>query len=96
MDLKDAAHMVLVESAPYAELRSVAQAVYDDFSAGQEVPYIALLGMVTEASRKGVLRTLRRKHTDQAFDEMVVALLHETDRQRTIAGDLPVRLSARS
>jgi hypothetical protein len=38
MDLKDASHMVLMESTPHADLLNVARAVYDDFSAGREVP----------------------------------------------------------
>lgn len=91
MDLKDAAHMVLMESTPHANLRSVVQAVYEDFAVGQEVPYVALIGMINEASRKGVLRTLKQKHSDDAFNDMVLVLLREADRQRTIAGDLPVR-----
>jgi hypothetical protein len=91
MDLKDAAHMVLMESAPHVDLRMVAQAVYEDFAAGQEVPYVALIGMINEASRKGVLRTLKQRHSDDAFNDMVVVLLREADRQRTISGDLPVR-----
>lgn len=84
--------MVLVESKPDTDLRRVAQAVYEDFSAGQEVPYVALVGMINEASRKGVLRTLKQKHSDKAFDDMVVLLCREADRQRTIAGDLPTRM----
>jgi hypothetical protein len=92
MDLKDATHMVLMESTPHTDLRRVTQAIYDDFAVGQEVPYVALIGMINEASRKGVLRTLKHKHSDDAFNDMVVVLLREADRQRTIAGDLPTRM----
>lgn len=83
--------MVLSESAPYAELRNVAQAVYDDFSAGREVPYVALKGILTEASRKGVLGKLKQRYGYDTFYDMVIVLGRETDRQRTIAGDLPAR-----
>jgi hypothetical protein len=48
--------------------------------------------MINEASRKGVLRTLKHKYSDDAFNDMVVVLLREADRQRTIAGDLPTRM----
>jgi hypothetical protein len=91
MDLKEASYMVLSESAPYAELRSVAKAAYDDFSAGREVPYVALKGILTEASRTGVLGRLKQKYGYDTFCDMVIALGRETDRQRTIAGDLPSR-----
>jgi hypothetical protein len=91
MDLKEASYMVLSESAPYAELRSVAQAAYDDFSAGREVPYVALKGILTEASRKGVLGKLKQRYGYDTFCDMVIVLGRETDRQRTIAGDLPSR-----
>jgi hypothetical protein len=33
MELKDASRVVLMEAGPCADLRNVAQAVYDDFSA---------------------------------------------------------------
>ncbi|WP_433179195.1 hypothetical protein [Actinoallomurus sp. CA-150999] len=91
MDLKEASYMVLSESAPYQELRSVAQAAYDDFSTGREVPYIALTGMLTEASRKGVLGKLKQRYGYDTFCDMVFVLARETDRQRTIAGKAPVR-----
>lgn len=91
MDLKEASYMVLSESAPHAELRSVAQAAYDDFSAGREVPYIALKGMLVEASRKGVLGRLKQRYGYDAFNDMVLVLGREADRQRTISGDLPSR-----
>ncbi|GAA4520510.1 hypothetical protein GCM10023191_097560 [Actinoallomurus oryzae] len=83
--------MVLSESAPYAELRSVAQAAYEDFSAGREVPYVALKGMFVEASRKGVLGKLKQRYGYDTFCDMVIVLGRETDRQRTIAGKAPVR-----
>jgi hypothetical protein len=91
MDLKEATYMVLRESGPYAELRSVAQAAYDDFSAGREVPYIALTGMLTEASRKGVLGELKQRYGYDTFCDMVIVLGREADRQRTIAGKAPVK-----
>ncbi|WP_329243739.1 hypothetical protein OG417_46500 [Actinoallomurus sp. NBC_01490] len=91
MDLKEASYMFLSESTPYAELRSVAQAAYEDFSAGREVPYVALKGMFVEASRKGVLGKLKKRYGYDTFCDMVIVLGRETDRQRTIAGKAPVR-----
>lgn len=92
MDLKDASHMVLMESAPHADLLNVARAVYDDYSGGQEVPSVALTGMLAEASRKGVLLRLKQRHGDDTVNEMITVLAHEADRQRTISGvPLPSR-----
>lgn len=88
MELTDASRMVLMESGPYAELRNAAQAVYDDLSAGREVPAVALTGMLAEASRKGVLMRLKQRHGDAAVNDMVTALAREADRRRTV---LPAR-----
>ncbi|MCO6010173.1 hypothetical protein NE236_34935 [Actinoallomurus purpureus] len=88
MDLKDASRMVLMESTPHTDLWNVTQAVYDDFSAGREVPCVALTGMLTEASRKGVLLRLKQRHGDDAVNDMITVLAHEADRQRTLSGDL--------
>lgn len=90
MDLKDASRMVLMESAPHTDLLNVAQAVYDDYSSGREVPCVALTGMLAEASRKGVLLRLKQRHGDAAVNDMVTVLAREADRQRTIAGDPPL------
>lgn len=87
MDLKEASRMVLTESALYADLYNVAQAVYDDYSAGREVPSVALTGMLAEASRKGVLLKLKQRHGDHAVNDMVTVLAHEADRQRTNTAD---------
>lgn len=90
MDLKDASRMVLLESAPHADLLKVAQAVYDDYSVGREVPSVALTGMLAEASRKGVLLRLKQRHGDDAVKDMIFVLSREADRQRTIGGDMPL------
>ena len=90
MDLKEASRMVLMESAPYTDLMKVTQAVYDDFSAGREVPSVALTGMLAEASRKGVLLRLKQRHGDVTVNEMITVLAAEVDRRRTIAEDAPL------
>ncbi|WP_329252646.1 hypothetical protein OG417_09280 [Actinoallomurus sp. NBC_01490] len=87
MDLKDASRMVLTESAPHADLHNVTQAVYDDYSAGREVPSIALTGMLAEASRRGVLLKLKQRHGDHAVNDMITVLAHEIDRQRPDPGN---------
>jgi hypothetical protein len=43
--------------------------------------------MLAEASRKGVLLRLKQRHGDDAVNDMITALAHEADRQRTISGD---------
>ncbi|MCO5971619.1 hypothetical protein [Actinoallomurus soli] len=90
MDLKDASRMVLMESGPHADLHKVAQAVYDDYSAGREVPSVALTAMLAEASRKGVLLKLKQRHGDHAVNDMITVLAHEADRRRTITGVPPL------
>ncbi|GAB3965749.1 hypothetical protein GCM10029978_029200 [Actinoallomurus acanthiterrae] len=86
MDLKDASRMVLLEAAPYADLQKVAQAVHEDYTAGREVPCVALTGMLAEASRKGVLLRLKQRHGDAAVNDMITVLAREADRQRTVSG----------
>lgn len=89
MDLRDASHMVLMESTAHPDLLSVTRAVYDDFSAGRHVPSVALTGMLAEASRKGVLARLKQKHGDHAVNDMITVLAREVDSQRTVAGGPP-------
>lgn len=78
--------MVLGEATPHHELFDVAQAVCDDYAAGRDVPSIAVTGMLAEASRKGVLRRLKRRYGDTAVNDMVTVLAREADRLRPIPG----------
>ena len=93
MDLKDASRMVLMESAPHTDLMKVAQAVYDDFSVGREVPSVALTGMLAEASRKGVLLRLKQRHGDVTVNDMITVLAGEANRSRTTAEGAPLSSS---
>jgi hypothetical protein len=89
MDLKEASYMVLNESSPHVELRSVARAAYEDFCAGREVPEIALTGILVEASRKGVLGKLKQRYGYDVFCDMVLVLGREVNRQRIVSDELP-------
>jgi hypothetical protein len=84
MDLKDATLMFLAESAGYPAVADIAQSAYDQLVDGQDVDYRVLKGLVEEASGKGVLRAIRRKHGPAAFDAIVMPILQEIGREAPI------------
>lgn len=84
MDLKDAALMLLAESAPYPALARAAQSAYDALASGQQVPHQTLSELLGDASGQGVLRALRHKYSATAFEAIVFPICREIDRQRPV------------
>lgn len=84
MDLKDAALMILTESAAHPDLANLAQSAYDQLTADGEVDYRLLSDMVAEASGKGVLRVIRQKHGAIAHEAIFGPILREIDRQKPV------------
>jgi hypothetical protein len=84
MDLKSATGMILSESASHPELLRVSRHVYDELAAGRVVGHRMLSGMLREAARKNLYPALMAKHGDRAFEDMVMALAREIDRQAPI------------
>jgi hypothetical protein len=84
MNLTDAARMVMAESAPFPELMRVARDAYDELAAGRQVHHTALSWMVREASRKGLYGALIQKHGNGAFEDMIIVLCREIDRQAPV------------
>ncbi|MFC9976836.1 hypothetical protein ACFVH6_38645 [Spirillospora sp. NPDC127200] len=85
MDIRDATRMILTESADYPELLRITQHSYEALSAGREVPYTVLNGVLAEASREDVLGTLKERYGEEAVRDMVAALTREIDRQAPVA-----------
>ncbi len=101
MDLKDAALMVLSESADHPAVASVAQAVYDRLANGDPVDYRLLNDLIGQASGKGVLRALHAKYDPVAYEAILMPILTEIDRQspvpprrRPAEADDPLRAGA--
>ncbi|GAA2425691.1 hypothetical protein GCM10010191_42530 [Actinomadura vinacea] len=84
MELRDAAGMILAESAPHPELLRASRHAYDEFAAGREVAHPVLTEMLREAARKNLFGVLKSKHGDRAFDDMVVTLGRYIDRQAPV------------
>ncbi len=84
MDLKNAAGMILSESAPHPELLRTSRNTYEELAAGREVDHSTLSWMLRESSRKGVFGPLKERYGDQAFEDMVVVLCREIDRQAPV------------
>jgi len=84
MDLKDAALMILAESADHPEVARMAQSVYDTLADGGEVPHVVLSDLVGEVSGKGVLRALNQKYSATAFEAVLMPVCREIDRQRPV------------
>jgi hypothetical protein len=85
MDLRDATLMFLAESAAYPEVAGIAQSAYDRLAAGEDIDYRVLDELIGEASGKGVLRDIRRKHGPVAFDAIVGPVLAELGRKKPIS-----------
>jgi hypothetical protein len=84
MDLRDATLMFLVEASAYPAVAQLAQSAYDRLAAGEDADYRVLNDLVGEASGKGVLRAIRRKHGAVAFDAIVMPVLQEVRRQAPV------------
>ncbi|NVI85907.1 hypothetical protein [Actinomadura sp. BRA 177] len=81
MELRDAARMILSESAGHPELLRVTRDAHDRLSRGERVAYTDLSWMLKEAARKNVYPALHARYGTAAFDQMVVVLGREIDRQ---------------
>ena len=84
MDLKDATLLLAAESAAHPALASAAQTAYNALASGQQVPFQTLSELIGEASGKGVLRDLRRKYSETAFEAIVFPICREIDRQKPV------------
>jgi hypothetical protein len=84
MDLTQATHMVLTESAAHPDLLRLARSAYDDLSLGRPVHYTVLTDLLYEASGKAVFDEIKRTYGERAFDDMVLVLGREIDRQAPV------------
>ncbi|MGI8330152.1 hypothetical protein ACRYCC_09300 [Actinomadura scrupuli] len=84
MDLKDATRMILTESAAHPDLLRVASSTYDELSTGRQASHTDLTWMLREAGRKGLFPTLTQKHGTDGFNDMVMVLGREIDRQAPV------------
>jgi hypothetical protein len=89
MDLKDATLMFLTESAGHPAVTSIARSAYDRLAAGEHVDYQVLSDLISEASGKGVLRDMRRKHGPVAFEAIVTPILDEVGRRAPVRSARP-------
>lgn len=81
--------MFLTESAAYPAVASIAQSAYDRLVAGEEIDYRVLDDLIGEASGKGVLANLRRKHGPVAYEAMISPILQELGRTKPIRSRRP-------
>ena len=84
MELRDATLMFLIESAAYPAVAEIAQSAYDRLVQGEDADYQVLSDLVGEASGKGVLRAIHAKYGPDAFDAIVMPVLHEIGRHAPI------------
>ncbi|MFI6522100.1 hypothetical protein ACIBF1_41590 [Spirillospora sp. NPDC050679] len=89
MNLRDAVRMVLAESAAFPELLRVARHAYQELDAGRPVDHASLSWLLREAARKGVYSALVHKHGMPAFNEMVMVISREIDRQAPVPARRP-------
>jgi hypothetical protein len=81
MDLMDATRIFLSESAEQPDVLRAAQSIYDQLWLGQEVSHTELSDLLGKASEKGLFAPLKQKYGDGTFNDMIVVLGKEIDRQ---------------
>jgi hypothetical protein len=84
MDIKDAALMVMSESAGHPAVASLARSVYQRLVNDEPVDYRLLGDLIGEASGKGVLRALHAKYSPAAYEAIIGPILTEIGRQKPI------------
>jgi hypothetical protein len=84
MDLPQATYLILTESAAHPDLLRLARSAYDDLSLGRPVHHTVLTELLNEASGKAVFGAIKRTYGERAFDDMVLVLGREIDRQAPV------------
>jgi hypothetical protein len=84
MELRDAARMILSESAGHPDLLRVTRDAHDRLARGERVAHTDLSWMLREAARKNVYPALHARYGASAFNEMVVVLGREIDHQAPV------------
>jgi hypothetical protein len=84
MDLRDAALMLLTESANYPAVAELARSAYFQLASGEPVDYRTLHDLLGEASGKGVLRALQYKYSPTAYQAMITPICDEIGRQAPV------------
>ena len=84
MNLSDTTRMILAESGAWPDLMRVTRDVYDELSAGRQVPRIALRRMLREAGLSGVFNVLAQKYGADTVKDMILTLEREIDRQALV------------
>lgn len=76
--------MILSESADHPELMRLSRRAHDDLATGRPVPHTALSEMLRMAARKNLFPALKGRHGAVAFEDMVMTLGREIDRQAPV------------
>jgi hypothetical protein len=84
MELRDATLMMLAESAGHPELERLARLAYDSLTDRGEVHYGVLDQMIGEASGCGMLRALRTKYSQVAYEALIMPILQEIGERKPI------------
>ncbi len=88
MERKDAARLILLESADYPELMEQVRLVYEEYAAGQRVQWQALAALLEEAGGKGVIAAFKEKNPE-TLNDVIVTLGREIDRDAPVVRDRP-------
>jgi hypothetical protein len=81
MNLSETTRMIMAESVVRPDLMRVTRYVYDELSAGRQVPHTALRRMLREAGLDGVFNVLTQKYGAGTVRDMILVLEREIDRQ---------------
>lgn len=84
MNLSDTTRVILAESVVLPDLMKVTRYVYDELSAGRQVPHTTLRWMLREAGLNGIFNVLAQKYGLDTVRDMILVLGREIDRQALV------------
>ncbi|HSZ40088.1 MAG TPA: hypothetical protein VK817_09030 [Trebonia sp.] len=84
MDLMDATRIFLSESAAEPKVMRITQFIYDQLEFGRPVSHVQLSDMLGTASEKGLFAPIVHKYGEATWNDMIMAIGREIDRQRPV------------
>jgi hypothetical protein len=84
MDLMYAAQIFLSESASEPDVLRIAQSIHDELWLGHQVRHTDLSALLGRASERDLLRPIRQKYGEDMFNDMIMVIGREIDRQRPV------------
>lgn len=84
MDLMHAIRIFLSESAAEPDVLRIAQSIHDELWLSHQVSHSQLSALLGRASERGLFRPIRQKYGEDTFNDMIMVIGREIDRQAPV------------